>query len=251
MVAAWSAWGFRPAAVVISHEPEPSIVKRLLHKMQEEGVHTILQNLVRLKMQNSAPQQDLAVQNNSHDEVTTFCTQRGIPIVDVGWLDAPEAVATIQALAPDLAVHAGAGILRERLLAIPRLGTLNAHMGILPPYRGMNVAEWALLCGDVVGCTVHLIDKGIDTGDILCCRPVAVESVASVSELRSKVDEAQVHLLGEVLQYVHATGQLPPRRSQQASEGRQFFAMHPALRAWLDAGLQQSAAYQDSPKSGS
>src|SRR5436309_2693224 len=53
-----------------------------------------------------------------------------------------------------------------------RLGILNAHIGVLPAYRGMNVAEWAALEGGSVGCSVHFIDTGIDTGPILATRGV-------------------------------------------------------------------------------
>ena len=241
MVSAWSEWGFRPTAVVVSHESRPGILERLAHKVQEEGVGSIFQKIAGRKPQGNGQRRHSGGQSARHPEVATFCSQRGITVIDVGDLDSPEGIAAVAALQADLAVHAGAGILREKILSLPRLGTLNAHMGVLPHYRGMNVAEWTRLKGDVVGTTVHAIDKGIDTGDILCCRPVAVDSVSSVSELRSKVDEAQVQLLGEVLRYVDATERLPPRRSQQLEEGRQFFAMHPALRTWLDGELKKSA----------
>ena len=79
-----------------------------------------------------------------------FCRAQAIPSFTVRTVDAPEGLALVASLRPDLAVHAGAGILRAPLLALPRLGTLNAHMGVLPYYRGMNVAEWAVLNGDPV-----------------------------------------------------------------------------------------------------
>jgi methionyl-tRNA formyltransferase len=47
--------------------------------------------------------------------------------------------------------------LRQPLIDCFRFGVLNAHMGLLPGYRGINVAEWAALEGAPVGCTVHLI----------------------------------------------------------------------------------------------
>src|SRR5438128_5212353 len=82
------------------------------------------------------------------------------------------------------------------------LGTLNAHMGILPHYRGMNVTEWARFNGDPVGCTVHLIDPGIDTGDILCVRAVNVNDGVNIPQLRTLVDRAQIELLGEVVRFI-------------------------------------------------
>lgn len=240
LVSAWSsAWGFNPTAVVVSHEPEPNIGKRLLHTIKEEGIHRTFHKLVRRDGQGGDAKIGSGYGDKSRLNVADFCEQQRLPIINVGSLDSEESMRTIQGLRPDIAINAGVGILRRSLLVVPRLGTLNAHMGILPLYQGMNVAEWARLAGDVVGCTVHLIDAGIDTGDILCCRPLAVEAVGSVAELRNTVDQAQIQLLGEVLQYIYSTGRLPPRRCQEASQGRQFFAMHSALRAWLDASLQQ------------
>jgi methionyl-tRNA formyltransferase len=128
--------------------------------------------------------------------------------------------------------------LRARILSIPRLGTLNAHMGLLPWYRGMNVAEWSAFNGDDVGCTAHLIDEGIDTGDILLVRPL--KSVAqSIDALRLEVDRAQVELLGDVLRYVLTTSALPPRVRQRREDGRQYFPIHRALKEHLEKILQR------------
>ena len=45
---------------------------------------------------------------------------------------------------------------------------INCHAGNLPFYRGRNVLNWALINGEKkFGITVHFIDKGIDTGDII------------------------------------------------------------------------------------
>ena len=41
------------------------------------------------------------------------------------------------------------------------------HYGLLPRYRGMNVTEWSIYYDDPVGVTVHAVDPGIDTGEIL------------------------------------------------------------------------------------
>ena len=48
------------------------------------------------------------------------------------------------------------------------LGFINCHAGALPFYRGRNPINWALINGEnKVGVTVHYIDEGIDTGDII------------------------------------------------------------------------------------
>jgi hypothetical protein len=229
MVTAWSSWGFAPAAVVIERRGEPGPLVRVARKVRDEGFGWLWRRLLarRARGDRNAPNLDLA----------SFCRGRGIPVVDVGPLDSAGAVAAVRALQPDLAIHAGAGLLRAPLLAIPRLGTLNAHMGILPHYRGMNVAEWASVLGGPVGCTAHVIDAGIDTGDILCVRRVSPAGVSDIASLRDRVDRAQIDLLGEVVRFVLETGHLPPRRRQAPEEGSQFFRMHAEIAAALETSF--------------
>ena len=59
-------------------------------------------------------------------------------------------------------------ILPKRLIEIPELGAVNVHPSWLPSYRGPVPTAWALLNGEEeFGVTLHLIDDGVDTGDIL------------------------------------------------------------------------------------
>ena len=59
-------------------------------------------------------------------------------------------------------------ILPKRLLEVPRSGAVNVHPSLLPKYRGPVPTAWALLNGEKeFGVTLHLIDEGVDTGDIL------------------------------------------------------------------------------------
>jgi methionyl-tRNA formyltransferase len=62
-------------------------------------------------------------------------------------------------------------IFRNEILNIPRLKTINCHAGKLPFYRGRNILNWALINDEKeFGITVHFIDEGIDTGDIILQR---------------------------------------------------------------------------------
>jgi methionyl-tRNA formyltransferase len=59
-------------------------------------------------------------------------------------------------------------IFKAEVLNIPPLGTINCHAGLLPFYRGRNVLNWVLINDEKdFGITVHYIDEGIDTGDII------------------------------------------------------------------------------------
>jgi methionyl-tRNA formyltransferase len=73
----------------------------------------------------------------------------------------------VRSFAPDLIVSIRFGqIFRPPLIALPRLGIINLHSGILPDYRGILATFWAMLHGETeIGCTLHYVtDAGIDTG---------------------------------------------------------------------------------------
>lgn len=66
-------------------------------------------------------------------------------------------------------------IFRKQIISLPPLGIINCHAGKLPFYRGRNVLNWCLINDEKeFGITVHYVDEGIDTGDIIFqrCFPI-------------------------------------------------------------------------------
>jgi len=62
-------------------------------------------------------------------------------------------------------------IFKTEIINLPKLKTINCHAGKLPFYRGRNILNWALINDEKeFGITVHYIDEGIDTGDIILQR---------------------------------------------------------------------------------
>jgi folate-dependent phosphoribosylglycinamide formyltransferase PurN len=70
---------------------------------------------------------------------------------------------------PDLILVYGTRMLRTPIIRTPRLGVLNVHYALLPDYRGIHVEFWQVLNGDLdkSGVTIHFVDEGVDTGDIV------------------------------------------------------------------------------------
>lgn len=59
-------------------------------------------------------------------------------------------------------------IFRDEIMKLPKYKTINCHAGKLPFYRGKNILNWALINDErEFGVTVHYVDNGIDTGDII------------------------------------------------------------------------------------
>jgi methionyl-tRNA formyltransferase len=118
-----------------------------------------------------------------------------------------DAVHTLRALQPDIIMQAGAGILRQRIFTLARLATLNLHHGIAPLIRGMHSIYWALWEDrpEWLGATVHRIDAGIDTGQVLAYAPVAVQTPGeSYPSLFVRATQQGVAQLLEVLTRLEA-----------------------------------------------
>ncbi len=239
MLRAWEGRGLEPDYVVLETLPDPPAVERLVDRVHHDGLAPLLDRIRPARDASPALPSGTPPVGAPLPDAETLCRERGIAVVRTGPLSRPESVEAVRALEPDIAVHAGAGILRAALLGVPRLGTLNAHMGLLPFYRGMNVAEWACFNGDAVGPTVHLIDPGIDEGEILCVRPLEDARPSTIDALREAVNASQLDLLGEVLAWMRASGERPPTFRHEKAEGRQFFRMHPELRAVLARELEK------------
>lgn len=90
-------------------------------------------------------------------------------LVEVSHVSHPDVVALADRLKPDLVAVFGTSLIRGDLLDKGRFGIVNLHGGLSPHYRGADCAFWALYNGEPeqVGCTLHKIDPGIDTGDLI------------------------------------------------------------------------------------
>ena len=238
----WKSWGFAPAAVVIERAQPSAAAVRAANYAAEFGVLNLIRRATRRGLANRAVDSAGLAPSADGESISAYCATRQIPVMYVDSIESAAGSGQLRRLRADVFVHAGAGIMRATSLSIPALGTLNAHAGLLPPIRGMNAAEWSAFCGIPVGATVHLIDQGIDTGDILLFREAELGAASDIQSLRAAVDRTQVELLGEVLRWIRDHGGLPPRRAQHVSEGRQFFTMHDSLRHILNAALETRSA---------
>jgi folate-dependent phosphoribosylglycinamide formyltransferase PurN len=83
-------------------------------------------------------------------------------------IHAPEVVAHVRALAPDLGLIYGSPILRPELFGVPRLGTLGVHHGRLPDYRGKKTTFWAMVGGEAEAwVTIQRVNAQLDAGEIV------------------------------------------------------------------------------------
>lgn len=78
-------------------------------------------------------------------------------------------------------------IVPEVVLNIPRIGVLNLHPAYLPFNRGWHTPSWAILEGTPIGATLHFMDAGVDTGDIIHQKKVVVSPADTAHTLYQKL----------------------------------------------------------------
>jgi len=121
--------------------------------------------------------------------------------------------ALVEAAVADAMVVAAYGlILPADILTLPRLGCLNIHASLLPRWRGAAPIQRAILAGDAQsGVTIMQMDTGLDTGDILLERALAIGAEETAGELHDRLAVLGAEMI------VAALDKLPPPQTQDAT----------------------------------
>lgn len=117
--------------------------------------------------------QFICVRNDSADQVLAdYAMENNIDLLKHPNINSPEFLDKLSLYDCDLFVSMSFNqIFRTKIIHLPRLKTINCHAGKLPFYRGRNILNWALINDEKeFGITVHYMDEGIDTGDIILQR---------------------------------------------------------------------------------
>jgi len=138
----------------------------------------------------------------------------GCPLLKVADLNASTNVAKVAELRPDLILVIGwTRLLGPALLRLPRLGAVGFHASLLPRYRGRAPVNWAIINGEpVTGNTMFFLDEGVDTGDIIAQRRIAIAEDDTCATLYRKVAGAAIEMLEEQLPALKSG--TAPRRAQ-------------------------------------
>jgi methionyl-tRNA formyltransferase len=139
-------------------------------------------------------------------------------IFDANTLRDPQVIGVVEKLAPDIAVSIFFGyILRPDILRIPPQGCINLHPALLPYNRGAHPNVWSIIDGTPAGATLHYLDRGVDTGDIIAQQPVEVEPIDTGETLYGRLEAACVKLFMETWPLIRAGN--APRLPQDPSGG--------------------------------
>lgn len=118
---------------------------------------------------------------------------------------------------PDLLVLGGTRILRETILDVPRIATVNAHPGLLPALRGSSSVGWALYKDLPQGVTTHFVDTHIDEGDIILRRELSVHRGDTYETINGHIATLAGELMAETLAFFERGA--VPRAPQDRAAG--------------------------------
>src|SRR5437879_3664342 len=154
--------------------------------------------------------------------VKDAATRLGIAVLQPGAIkNNAEFRDQLAAITPDTIIDAiivvGYGrIIPQWMIDLPRLGNLNLHASLLPKYRGAAPIQWAIANGEsVTGVTTMRIDAGLDTGDILMQRDIAIGTEDTAETLGPKLASIGADLMLETLRGLK-TGQVRPTPQDHA-----------------------------------
>ncbi|MGH7899690.1 MAG: methionyl-tRNA formyltransferase [Candidatus Binatia bacterium] len=119
------------------------------------------------------------------DPLKRLALDLGIPVHQPKSMKGDDVLREFTELGADLAVLAFVTVIvPERLLSVPKLGTICFHPSLLPRYRGGSAINWQLIRGERRGgLTIFWTDAGIDTGPILLQKEVAIGPDDTVGSL--------------------------------------------------------------------
>lgn len=123
---------------------------------------------------------------SSHVKETAL--KHGLPILQPVSLKAPDFIDELSSYKADLFVVVAFRMLPEVVWSMPPMGTFNLHASLLPQYRGAAPINHAIINGEEeTGLTTFLLDKEIDTGEIIMQEKVSIDKEETAGTLHDKL----------------------------------------------------------------
>jgi methionyl-tRNA formyltransferase len=152
--------------------------------------------------------------------IKKFALENNLPLLQPATVNTQEFIASLLENRPDYIIVVAFGqILSEALLKVPKQFCINLHSSLLPKYRGASPINRAILNGDTrSGVTSMIMDKGMDTGDILLVDETSIDQNDDAQSLHDKLSEQGGELILETLSRLQKNDLLPtPQNSELAS----------------------------------
>ena len=143
--------------------------------------------------------------------IKQYALDFNLPILQPKTVNDPEFIGSLQKNQPDIIIVIAFGqILSENFLKIPKQFCINLHSSLLPKYRGAAPIHRSILNGDTrTGVTSMIMDKGMDTGDILLMKETPIHESDNAQTLHDNLSEMGGVLVLETLKRLEENTLLP------------------------------------------
>lgn len=127
-------------------------------------------------------------ENFIYQRLELSCIKNDIPFKRCKNINSKEMYQLLKETKPDLCVISHfERLIKLPLLSVPKMGFINLHPSMLPDYRGMAPQHWPIINGESeTGVTVHYVDEGVDTGDIIIQEAIPLYGNEYVSDLQKR-----------------------------------------------------------------
>lgn len=149
--------------------------------------------------------------------VKVYAKSKEIPVFQPKTLRDGTAYDILKNLSPDVIVVVAYGkILPEEILELPPMGCINGHASLLPKLRGASPIQWSIISGEcVTGITTMLMDRGMDTGDILETSEIEIGKNETADRLFERLADVSADLMLSTLKKLQE-GTLTPRKQDDS-----------------------------------
>lgn len=136
--------------------------------------------------------------------VKSLAIENGIPVYTPKTLRDEEFYKLLSEISPDLiAVVAYGKILPPEVIDFPKYGCINAHVSLLPKYRGAAPMQRAIMEGESeTGVTIMYMDEGLDTGDIICAESFPITESDDFESIHDRSAEVGARLLSAAIDVI-------------------------------------------------
>ena len=233
--------GHSISAVIVVTPFSATRLKSMLRQRGIQGLKEVAKKLIPFKKSNAIhnPQAKFLLDHKiPFTSLKLWCKANGAGYVLVENLNSSLSIECLNEYSPDAVVYSGGGILKTSFIEAAKNNIVNNHSGPLPEVRGMNAIEWSILLGHQPSITIHMIDQGIDTGEILSIKKLPIGEDDSIEIIRDKAVFFGVIEIVRLLDGLNDLNNLEREQNRGTLEGRQCYIMATALRELLSKKLK-------------
>jgi len=140
-----------------------------------------------------------------------------------GEINSPELREFLNSINPDIIAVLGSSVIRPELISLPSVAMINIHSGLSPYYRGTWSYGWPIINREpeYIGVTVHHVNEGIDTGDIIYQTKPLLKRDDDLNSIFLKVIAEGIELMVKAIEVISDRGSVTSHK-QSRDTGRLY-----------------------------